>query len=306
MRVNRTLLCIATIAVTCSGCIVESRDDDGSSGGGGTAGMGGSGGTAGAGGSGGDACYEPSVAEGSESGSWSEPNEENSIDITVPGDPGGGLVRIRLTADHPEAIPWLNVLSMNELNGGAILSGSAVDTANEQEWNGVFVAAPNESYRLLAHEFFNAPPEAHPVSYTIAWTFESTVDCYEPNDTLATASPIALGEVVEARLLGGYASSTFETVLDHYAVTVDAPTSLTFSALSSPSNGGLSMRMFRPDESQISGGGAIADGATMTFDATEAGTYVVEVRPDASLPMKADQDDADPANFSETYSFRID
>ena len=300
MRISTCLLTLATSTFLLAGCSVSSSDDDG------TGGNGAGGGAAGGGGAGGS-CYEATPANGVETGAWSMPNERATHDITVPADPGGGLVRLKVTVDHTDAIPWLNVHGIDDVDGSAVLSGSAVETANEQVWNGAFVAAPGSTYRLTTYEFFNAEANEHPVGYTLDWTFESIVDCYEPNDSLATASRVARGEEVEAYFVAGHRiGGAPESVLDHYAFDVDAPGTVTFHALTSPSNTTIRMRMFRPDESQIPGGGAVADGESMAFEVGEAGTYLVELRPEATLDMTVDQDDVDLPHFGATYRFRID
>ncbi|MCA9621245.1 MAG: hypothetical protein KC731_19620 [Myxococcales bacterium] len=297
---------IATTALL-SGCVINETDGNGGSGG-----TGGSDCHTGGGGSGGeDTCYQGTMDMGAEAADWAIPNEEDSYTVTAPADPGGGLYRFKLTVNHPDAVPWLEIHNKNTPDGAAMLGGSAATTANEQEWNGVFVAWPGQTYDVKVFEFVNAPTDAHPVNYSLSWTFEPLVDCYEPNDTLAEAALVKRGQTVEAYLVAGYETDSLGSILDHYAVQVDEPTTLTFTLVGQPQNTSIDVRAFRPDTSfpdgyaQMSGGGELANGDSYDWQASEPGLYVFEIS-DSGLAMKAEQDDPDPPHLGATYQFRID
>jgi len=94
----------------------------------------------------------------------------------------------------------------------------------------VFEVAPGRQYQLTLRAA-SAIGITFPQGYTASWSFTSRVDCYEPNDTLATAKAIPMENPIQASFIAGFRDSnsllvTSEPTLDFYRFELHAPTAV--------------------------------------------------------------------------------
>jgi len=153
--------------------------------------------------------YDPSDAGGDLSGSWAASGSAGEVtrNITVPADPGGGYVTVRLQSEAGVR-PLLAVQVL------PVVSGSIFTEATEPALNPdptllemVFEVAPGRQYQLLMRAAAAANGVTFPQGYDASWSFTSRVDCYEPNDTLETAKAIPMQNPISASFIAGYRDS---------------------------------------------------------------------------------------------------
>jgi hypothetical protein len=151
--------------------------------------------------------------------------------ITVPADPGGGSVTVSLKA-NAGIRPLLGVQVL-PLVGGSIFTEATEPARNLAPplLEMVFEVAPGRSYQLTLRAAAAAGGVTFPQSYTANWSFTSRVDCYEPNDTLATAKAIPMENPILASFITGYRDSNSipalsVPTLDFYRFELHAPTTV--------------------------------------------------------------------------------
>lgn len=264
--------------------------------------------------------YTATPAFGTINSEWTAPNEEDRYDgvITIPSDPGGGYVRVLLTQDHPDLRPWLTI--SNDLDaGGAIVSGSSANTNNELNREAYFSVHPGTTFSLEVFPFFNAPVDDYPVSYTIEWEFFSRVDCFESNDTQATAKKILFDETIEAYAIAGhigYGVGSFdEQTYDWYKVNLTEPGFIESEVLDMPSDMTIQMRLFKTDGSTVSiihewldPDSPNSNGRRSRIKSSQSlapGTYYIELHPDFVKSRKSSFDtEPIPEHFNKTYKIK--
>ncbi len=288
---------VGGIAMVLAGCTVNMPVDDGD------------GGAGGSGGAGGEMriCPEPTVTDDAMTGDWSEPNERDSFTITVPDDAAGGILQVDLRADHPELIPMVIIRHVDYPDGAALLSGSAQGTEDEQLWTARFMALPGATYELEVAPFFNAPPDAHPVSYELTYSFEGLDDCYEANDTVEEASTIGINEEVDAVFAAGLFDNSSGNALDHYRFTVVDEQDLRFRLLDDVATVGCTLTVFDDGGVVASGGGLETGLYDIDLAGLPSGDYVLELRLGSAAPeQRAAQGEADPAHWTDRYRFVVE
>jgi hypothetical protein len=168
------------------------------------------------------------------SGSWTASGSAGDVfrTITAPSDAGGGYVTVRLQANNAGIRPLLDVQVL------PLVSGSIFTEATDPAVNPVpsllemvFEVAPGRQYQLTLRAASAPSGTIFPQGYTASWSFTSRVDCYEPNDTLATAKAIPLENPINASFIAGFRDSnslpvTSEPTLDFYRFELHAPTAV--------------------------------------------------------------------------------
>ena len=232
--------------------------------------------------------YEPTSDGGDLSSSWSEPNERDHHQFTVPDDAGGGYVTVTLTALHGDVVPWMNS-DVSPPEGAAITSGAA--EAGAQTITDVFEVAAGVTYDLEVLPWINAQPEEYPVDYTQTWAFTSRVDCYEPNDAspndwpepVGAARSIPIDTAIEATSIVGHAPAGIagDRLFDWYEFTLAAPASVRVGTLAVPDDVQVGLRLFSAAGAVVGSTSVPALGETTASDpiALGAGTFYLEFFP---------------------------
>ena len=253
--------------------------------------------------------YEPSQADGGLGGDWADPFDEDEYTFSVPDDPGGGYVRVSHSSPDP-IIPTMNT-NVSPPIAGTITGGSAAQSSNERARVDVFEVAPGQSYHVLVTQFFKAPAELYPLSYDGGWTYESRVDCYEPNDSFEQAKAIPTGEVIEAFGIAGHKDYFIRNrdpqTLDWYRFTLTKPQQVEIEFLQVADNQQVNLRLLDGAEQVVLSESA-PEGQIFTQDAgvLDAGTWYLEVHPvpDARKALLL-SGDAIPDHFDTPYQFRL-
>ncbi len=182
--------------------------------------------------------YEPTPTTPVDiSGSWTASGGAGDVlrTITVPADPGGGYVTVRLRSTASMR-PELTAEVLPEASASIVLSGqTTADPAINPDptlVEAVFEVAPGRSYRLTLRGTNTAGAGiTYPQAFTASWSFSSRVDCYEPNDTIETAKAIPMENPISASFIAGFRDSnsiqaTSEPTLDFYRFELHAPTAV--------------------------------------------------------------------------------
>lgn len=140
--------------------------------------------------------YTPAEIAGSRSGAFTSNTDVATIPLPVT-DVGGGLLKITVAAQTQatEVSVWLG---QGDKKDEARWEASVLDDAT-----GSFYVrlAGGLAYELRAHPTNFRDDRTN--AYTVTWTYEPLVDCYEANDTLAAAKRIPVGTPIEAYLHAG-------------------------------------------------------------------------------------------------------
>jgi hypothetical protein len=259
--------------------------------------------------------YEPTAADDSQTDAWQTIDVGNGSDnegvvytFTAPSDPGGGVLRVVLAAAG-DVIPALLIQESND-SSGAIIAGSSADTPEPHTKYASFAVQANHAYRIEVRQQFGADPDSYPQDFTLSWTFESLIDCYEPNDSAAQAVAIPLAQVIEAYAFAGYAGNSLGGVEydDWYSVTLAQAATLQASLLSPPGDGHrMNIRIWSSDGSrQLGAGGGSAGGEIFSAEAAvEAGTYLISVEVAAASSAKTEDQTPEPPHFSQPYTLQV-
>jgi len=270
-----TLLSSLALVALSPACVVSVNENTGGTGG--TGGSSGTAGNTGTGGTGGSnaACYEPTVASGTDSYDATFDAKEHSFSFTVPEDAGGGYVEVKGIG---EAV-FLGVQVANDTTN----TPPGASTGQDGVASIRFVVAPGVTYTVHLEETgvgMDDPPQ----KVTFEWAFTSVVDCYEPNDTFDKAKAIDLDEKVSAFMLAGYTSGdwpSYEAHEDWYKVTLDKPGKLR-ATLSTPI--ALDLSIYAADGATKLEGALVLETEPGSVEAeVEAGTYYIYVGLFASL-----------------------
>jgi hypothetical protein len=257
------------------------------------------------------ACYTPTPAGAIETKQWQTASSDDigELTITAPADVGGGYIEVTLTGAHPDVRPWLEITT--GAGGGAITAGSSAGF-DVPVRRFAFAAAPGQTYKVRAWQFFSAPPEAYPVSYTIEWKFTSLVDCYEPNDSAAEAKPIAMGDTIEAYATAGHVNNgaDYDRFVDWYSFEVATETLAKVELLQAPGTSSrMAIRIFdAAGAKQLAAGGGTTGGEL--FDATTAnplapGSYRIAVETKTRASFEDKNDLASREEWKTPYRIRL-
>jgi hypothetical protein len=162
---------------------------------------------------------------GSASGRFTRIDESQRVAVAVP-DRGGGLVRVRLQASAATSVTvFLQGRPEDENHEGVLLT-------SEPERSFLFRAQGNKTYELEVKAFITPPMGGS--TWTVSWTYEPNVDCYEPNDTAMTARRIPLDTPItafaHAGIIEGDGVLVGAGLLDFYSFELTEPASVRLSA----------------------------------------------------------------------------
>ena len=265
--------------------------------------------------------YEPTVAENTFTSTWTVANERDTFfnEIQIPaGDFGGGYVSVAVESFDDDLIPWLTVQPDITLPAGAIFSGSAATTNNEQIEQGFFSVHPGIEYGIEVLPFFNAAE--YPQTYEVRWEFFSRPDCFEPNDTQAEAKKVLLNNINEAYMIAGHINpgvgALDDNTYDWYKVELTSAAVLKSELLQSPTDMTISMSVFDDQGSAFvmnhvvtQAGGDFDNGSLSYVESNSelpAGTYFISIHGDFLADgRKSDMDDPLPDHFNTTYRFQV-
>lgn len=262
--------------------------------------------------------YDPIIESGIIEGVWTAANEKDSYPsfVTTPEDAGAGYYFIKLTQSDGELIPAFIVTS-STASGGAIISGSAIDTGNEQEREAYFAAHPGVSYDIDVSPFFNA--SEYPVSYTIDWGFLGKEDCFEPNDIQNDAKLILVDNSYEAFMLPGFVrnviASNEDQTNDWYKIIITESGQYNFEISGLPNNMRLTSSWKNQNGSTIASdfvflGASTSDdkgrtSTNTTLDLINPGTYFIEVNASNYSSISRNKNEPKPDHFDTPYSFIV-
>ena len=254
--------------------------------------------------------YEPTVFEDSLSGSWASAQDSSHETIlTVPADPGGGVLELELDtgADGPTA--WLEIFAEGD-DVGAVAGSSAAGTEDPQTKYIDFAVAPGQGYQINLRQWDSLPAEQYPAAYELRWRYISLVDCFEPNDTREQAREIVLGLPLEAYLHAGYTSNQFpvEAYDDWYAVDLAEAGAIAAELVDAPGPT-LRTEILITDAAGtqlgLDGSDAGGDAYTVTTGELEPGRYFVRVGVWAGQPMAIADQEPTPASWSTPYTLVV-
>lgn len=250
--------------------------------------------------------YQPAVVAGTESGTWASATDEQLIAVEV-GDRGGGLVEVRLEASVPtEVNVRLAGRPVDELHAGVAVRVSD-DVASRRF---VFRAQGQKRYQL---EVRPVGTPTGPASWTVSWSYQPNVDCYEPNDTLATAKRLPLDVPVQAFAHAGIIEGDGVLVgpglLDYYRFELAEPTTVRLVA-TRPSDTAIAFELWNgaTDASWLVGTDLFAPAGEASSSGDlelPAGTHYVRVSSFASQPSTQELTSPVPADWNQPYTLLV-
>jgi len=232
--------------------------------------------------------YEPTPAGEAIGGDWDAPGLEfgKVHPISIPDDPGGGYVTVKLQAE--DGIRAGMVVEVSSGAPGSIFSG-ATSAATHDSPTGievVFEVAPNRTYKVVFYAASATTAVGFPQRFDAEWSYAGRVDCYEPNDTFESAKAIPLGKPIEATFISGYRDAntieaTSEPTLDFYAFELRKPSAVRITLSDVPETVRPRIRLFDSVRNQV-GSTALAPaaGAAAVYASAgplAAGRYRVQV-----------------------------
>ncbi|MFZ5441185.1 MAG: hypothetical protein ACOZQL_14345 [Myxococcota bacterium] len=172
--------------------------------------------------------YTPATINGTESGTFVTADAKRSLPIAVT-DRGGGLVEVRVSASHATvAEVRLQGRPDAELHAGVSVRVS--DDVAERRF--VFRAHGGRTYDVELKPLATPPQGGQ--TWAASWSYQPNVDCFEPNDTEATAKRILLDTPVQAfahaGIIEGDGVLVGPSLTDFYRFELTAPTTVQLAA----------------------------------------------------------------------------
>jgi hypothetical protein len=269
--------------------------------------------------------YEPSEAGGDLSGSWTAEVGGGDVfrTITVPDDAGGGYVTVRVKSSA-SIRPALFAEVVPAASGSINLTGqTTTDPAINPDptlVEAVFEVAPDRTYRLTMRGNNAAGASiTYPQPFTASWSFTSRVDCYEPNDTLETATAIPLEKPIQASFIAGFRDSNSivsgsAPTLDIYRFQLHAPSAVRITLSDVADDVRPRLIVYDEGGAQI-GSTALAPaaGENAVYEsagALPAGWYRVRVDTDFGVGRRSslisNTDTAIPSHFQQDYTLVVE
>ncbi len=239
-------------------------------------------------------------------GLFSAANEDDETSTMPLSTPAGGYVTATFA-------PGLARGSVFAFGSGTADVFNTVEQDYEEAVDIAFLAAPGTSYRLEGRQQGNANPNEYPFDWSISWSAVPIPDCWEPNNSMADASEIALGHVISGYINAGQTSGDEVPPaewLDFYQLEVEAAGTLTVDMMQVPGDGLVRVRVLDDAGEQV---GTIEhpNEETEPFaDVVELdgpGTYFIEVNP-FLLPTQRVADDTaggTPSSWTTPYTFEL-
>lgn len=193
--------------------------------------------------------YVPTQVSGSLIDDWSQANEQDTFPglLATPSDPGGGFWEVSVTAGGPIG-PSLNVFGSDPDAGGVTMQ--AKGTREERSANGAFTAFPSAAHTVTVGDFLSANSIDYPYDYSLSYSFQSRVDCYEPNNIREEAKWIPKDEMLEAYAIAGHGTGNVvvnEAKADWYRFNASGA-DLRIELEQSPTDIRISMTLFKSGE----------------------------------------------------------
>lgn len=258
--------------------------------------------------------YTPTQVSDAFADNWSEVNETDTFSglLATPSDPGGGFWQVTLSTGSP-ATPSVNVFGSDTEAGGVTAGAASVDG---QTASASFLAYPDQAYTVTTTERTNAPTNEYPWDYNLSYSFQSRVDCYEPNDVIGDAKWIPKEETIEAFAIAGFGDNNAvvnAAKSDWYRFAISGP-DLKIELERSPSDIRMTMTLFKPgnvvapmDFIVTSPGGDNQTGRLFYLEnvrALEPGTYYLQIIHDFAK-RNIDHNDAIPDHWNTQYQFIV-
>lgn len=266
--------------------------------------------------------YQPTVGAGEDlSATWTATGAAGDVvdAFTVPGDAGGGYVRFVL--DAPDGVRPSLEIDVLPLASGAIYAASAdpADSIDTTRIEVVFEVAAGRSYQVRMRAANAESSVAFPQGFSADWTFESRYDCYEGNDTLATAKAIPMNATVEGHLIAGFrdannVTSGGDTTRDFYRFELHETTTVRVALEQVPANARSTLVLYRENGSQVLASDindtAAGDDVVLPDAQLAAGWYVVRVATPLGIDRVADlsrttEPTTPPAHFLAPYQLTV-
>lgn len=250
--------------------------------------------------------YVPEVVEGSHSGVWVDLSDQVILPIDIT-DPGGGLVRVKVTAGATATSSFVRRRGApdEEIHYGV---DAGVGEANEETF--VFRAQGATSYDLILSPFIS--PADGDNSYSTEWKYEPILDCYEANQTVETARRIPLDTPIvayaHAGIVAGDGTMVGPSMIDFYRVELDEPTRVRLAFIK-PDDDSLVVEFWDPEiEYGIVGVDFLAPGGVEVYsDELElaAGTHYIRLSPFVSEPSTWNVAEPLPPRWTTPYTLAV-
>jgi hypothetical protein len=174
--------------------------------------------------------------------------------------------------------------------------------------SGYLAVAPGVTYRVQVKRFAGQTP----LPYKMLATYTALADVYEPNDTKATAKPIAVGTPITAFQSSGYIGDPYDAAAfaDWYSVPLAAGM-VTIKMTNVPTDIRGGVHLFDPEGVQVDEATMIDAGANVTLTPATpvlAGTYTIQVLPYAGGPPASDMSlpaAPPPDHFTRPYTLMV-
>lgn len=252
--------------------------------------------------------YTPAEIDGSHTGTWSSIDDVH-VQVLEIGDVGGGLVHVTVSKTGVATGVTLRLAGQEEHVHNGVLVGD-VDGVDEETF--VFRAQGQHNYELVVSPFVSPSSEATN-EYTISWRYEPLIDCYEENNTAATARLIPLDYDIEAfahaGIIEGDSSFSGPGLVDLYKFELDAPATVRLAA-TKPSDAALIIEFWDAEaEYGITGVDLTAAGNQEIYSdelSLEAGTHYVRVAAFGSQTSSLESTEPLPAEWNTPYRLRVE
>lgn len=249
--------------------------------------------------------YEPAKVAGNQRGVWKTREDQQVVAIDV-SDPGGGLVKVTIGVT---GTPTTANVRVKGLTGEANEVGVNVGAGGEKQGGFVFRAQGGQHYELVLKPFVGLADGDN--SYSLSWSYEPLVDCYEHNDTKETARKIAVGESVQADahagMIAGDGLRVGPALVDFYKFELTAKTKLRL-AVTKPDDSALVFEVLDAQDAGLASVDPVGAGGTelVSDDAElEAGTYWVRVAAFVGQATTQDSKEPIPAGWNRPYKFSL-
>lgn len=248
--------------------------------------------------------YTPASVSGAESFSLAASGDQRVVTMAPITDPGGGLLRVTLRGTHAAEIIARRVGSQQEQFGVSVLVGDAVDSRAF-----LLRAQGGERYELVVTLL--GDPQGQAVSHTVTWAYEPNVDCYEHNDTPASARRIPLDRPITAFAHGGVVADDGLLVgpsfADFYRFVLTAPRKVTL-AVRKPSDTAYTFELWSEADGVLAAVDHLASGgveATSPEVELGVGVHLVRVGTFVSQPSTLQTTDPLPADWNQPYTLTV-
>ncbi|MBB6681292.1 hypothetical protein H4O20_07535 [Aequorivita sp. 609] len=264
--------------------------------------------------------YDPTIFNGNFQGEWEEINEIDAFSImSIPShDVNGGIAAITVQTDAP-VVPCFNLFAGDELS-------SALKTGNNGTQIRTYrvIGQPGTLFSGETTDCENAPSDQYPWQYTVSWSYESIIDCYEPNNSFEQAKAVPKNETISASGVAGHTNGGLgiydPSTYDWYKITLNEATKLRLTLNECPSDIHMHFRIFQKNnnggvstisvDSEAISGELHAPGSTYYIQSRnilQPGEYLLEGHRlvGQGVPSVVADDELNPEHWSSPYTFVV-